>query len=67
MSQQSLVSDSVVDSIGEACPSSRSALLQTSAAFLFGAIVVYVMGFSPLATVHNAAHDTRHSVVMPCH
>lgn len=37
------------------------------AAALLGAAIVWVVGFAPLAVVHNAAHDTRHSAAFPCH
>ena len=36
-------------------------------AFLIGAGIVFMVGFSHLDSVHNAAHDTRHSLAFPCH
>ena len=36
-------------------------------AFLFGAFLVFCAGFAHSDTVHNAAHDTRHSFAFPCH
>ncbi|MEE3914604.1 CbtB-domain containing protein [Pseudomonas viridiflava] len=36
-------------------------------AALMGACLVYFAGFSHIAAVHNAAHDTRHSAAFPCH
>lgn len=36
-------------------------------AFLIGAGLVFMVGFSHLDAVHNAAHDTRHSLAFPCH
>ena len=32
-----------------------------------GIVVVFAAGFAPSETVHNAAHDTRHSFAFPCH
>jgi cobalt transporter subunit CbtB len=32
-----------------------------------GLAVVYLTGFAHSATVHNAAHDTRHAMAFPCH
>jgi cobalt transporter subunit CbtB len=32
-----------------------------------GALVLWVVGFSHLEPVHNAAHDARHSHAFPCH
>lgn len=36
-------------------------------AALFGAFVIWGVGFAPIAALHNAAHDTRHSMAFPCH
>jgi cobalt transporter subunit CbtB len=36
-------------------------------AFVFGIGLVYTTGFSYPATIHNAAHDTRHALSFPCH
>ena len=32
-----------------------------------GLIVVFAAAFAPGESVHNAAHDTRHSFSFPCH
>lgn len=42
-------------------------LTATIGALLIGAGLVYFAGFSHIAAVHNAAHDTRHSAAFPCH
>jgi cobalt transporter subunit CbtB len=34
---------------------------------LLGLFIVGFVGFSHLDVVHNAAHDTRHSLAFPCH
>jgi len=34
---------------------------------LFGFGLVFLTGFANSATVHNAAHDTRHAMAFPCH
>jgi cobalt transporter subunit CbtB len=41
--------------------------LQTFAALLFGMVIFYAVGFSPIGVAHNAAHDARHSLAFPCH
>lgn len=41
--------------------------LPVLAAALLGAVIVYGVGFSPIAAAHNAAHDARHVNVFPCH
>ena len=36
-------------------------------AALLGAFIVFMVGFSHIDALHNAAHDTRHSNGFPCH
>ena len=36
-------------------------------AALLGAVMIFGVGFSNLSVSHNAAHDTRHAMVFPCH
>jgi len=38
-----------------------------AAALLLGFVLVYTVGFAASASVHNAAHDTRHGLAFPCH
>ena len=44
-----------------------STVLQAGLAMVLGLFVVFMVGFSPIAAVHNAAHDVRHSSAFPCH
>lgn len=44
-----------------------SATMQNVAAMVFGALVLFAVGFSPMDVAHNAAHDTRHALAFPCH
>ena len=37
------------------------------AALLFGAFLVFGAGLAQSDTLHNAAHDGRHSFAFPCH
>ncbi len=32
-----------------------------------GTAFIFLLGFSHIEVVHNAAHDTRHSSAFPCH
>ena len=34
---------------------------------LLGLFIVLGVGFAPMAAVHNATHDVRHSAAFPCH
>ncbi len=43
------------------------ALAAPLAAAILGVVIVWVVGFSHVETIHNAAHDTRHSNAFPCH
>ena len=36
-------------------------------AVILGAVMIFGVGFSNLSVSHNAAHDTRHAMVFPCH
>ena len=36
-------------------------------AAILGVVIVFGVGFSNLSVAHNAAHDTRHAMVFPCH
>ena len=42
-------------------------MMAAAMAALLGALLVWGVGLSPIAALHNAAHDTRHSMVFPCH
>jgi cobalt transporter subunit CbtB len=37
------------------------------AAILLGVVFVGVTGFAPIQAIHDAAHNTRHSISFPCH
>jgi cobalt transporter subunit CbtB len=56
MENQRLVSGAVVDSKWPAL-----------VAAMLGALMIFGVGFSNLDVAHNAAHDTRHTMVFPCH
>ena len=42
-------------------------IIPALAALLLGAFLVLGIGFTHSDTIHNAAHDTRHSLAFPCH
>jgi cobalt transporter subunit CbtB len=42
-------------------------LIAAAMAAVLGVLMIWGVGFSPIAALHNAAHDTRHSMVFPCH
>ncbi|AOO80634.1 cobalt transporter subunit CbtB [Bosea sp. OK403] len=37
------------------------------AALLLGSVLIFTVGFAHSSSVHNAAHDTRHTLAFPCH
>jgi cobalt transporter subunit CbtB len=37
------------------------------ATFILGLGLVYAVGFAPMESVHDAAHDSRHALSFPCH
>lgn len=48
-------------------PSRAEALKIALVTFSLGALLVFLAGFAYSDTVHNAAHDTRHTLSFPCH
>lgn len=36
-------------------------------AAMLGLVILFGVGFAPIDVVHNAAHDGRHSLAVPCH
>lgn len=45
----------------------RVGAVQALAAVALGLFILFMVGFSPIEAVHNAAHDVRHSAAFPCH
>ena len=51
-----------------AAPASASqARAAALAAGLLGVFILFGVGFAGPSTIHNAAHDSRHSFAFPCH
>jgi cobalt transporter subunit CbtB len=50
-----------------AAAKSTGAVVQAALAMALGLFVVFMVGFSHIDAVHNAAHDVRHSNAFPCH
>ena len=38
-----------------------------AAALALGTVLVFTVGFAHSTSIHNAAHDTRHTLAFPCH
>lgn len=45
----------------------RAALLPALFAMVFGAVLVFGVGFAGSSEIHTAAHDARHAFAFPCH
>lgn len=45
----------------------RETLRAAFVAALLGVALVFLTGFAQPQLLHNAAHDTRHSLSFPCH
>ena len=54
-------------SAGSRAVSRWDAIAAALMAAVVGALVVWGVGFAPITALHNAAHDTRHSLAFPCH
>ncbi|MEV4610612.1 CbtB-domain containing protein [Neorhizobium sp. LMR1-1-1.1] len=57
----------VTNSAAAAASVSASKIIPLGMSALLGLFMVGFVGFSHLEVVHNAAHDTRHSLAFPCH
>jgi cobalt transporter subunit CbtB len=44
-----------------------TAVVPAILAALLGLFILWGVGFAGPSVIHNAAHDTRHSVYFPCH
>jgi cobalt transporter subunit CbtB len=51
----------------EVVGSKTSVKLAAGGAALLGIALLWGVGFASPALLHNAAHDTRHTVAFPCH
>ncbi|WP_281824151.1 CbtB domain-containing protein [Jannaschia rubra] len=51
---------------GHAVPKSRD-LAGLAFAAILGLGLIFVAGFSHSQTIHDVAHDQRHSMAFPCH
>jgi cobalt transporter subunit CbtB len=47
--------------------SARTGVLPALLAIALGLFFVYGVGFAVPSAIHNAAHDTRHTLAFPCH
>jgi cobalt transporter subunit CbtB len=54
-------------SAGSQISSRSETLVAAIFAALLGASLIWGVGFSHIDALHNAAHDTRHSIGFPCH
>jgi cobalt transporter subunit CbtB len=45
----------------------RERVVQALCAASLGAVLLFGAGFASMETLHNAAHDSRHSAGFPCH
>jgi cobalt transporter subunit CbtB len=61
-----MVETTTIETTGTA--TERTALVAPGLlAVLLGAFLVLGAGFAPIAALHDAAHDSRHSFAFPCH
>jgi cobalt transporter subunit CbtB len=51
----------------QSVPGVRSEVAGAVGALLLGVFVVFMVGFAGASVLHEAAHNTRHSIAFPCH
>jgi len=56
-----------ITSVAAVPSTSAQRLVASIVPILLGAFIFYGVALSPIAAIHNAAHDTRHAIVAPCH
>jgi cobalt transporter subunit CbtB len=61
------VNASVHSSQTSAGATTASKLVAIACVGLFGLGLVWAAGFANAEALHNAAHDSRHSLAFPCH
>ncbi len=52
---------------GQTSVKTTSPLMQAVFVALIGGMIVFAAGFAQSQTLHDAAHDIRHSTGFPCH
>ena len=67
MSQQTTTRETSGRAATQATASAGSRALQIGLAALLGTFLIAGTGLAHVDAVHNAAHDTRHSLAFPCH
>ncbi|VAV96506.1 hypothetical protein MNBD_ALPHA07-1036 [hydrothermal vent metagenome] len=45
----------------------QSGILPIIGAAFLGISLIFIAGFAKATVLHDAAHDTRHSIAFPCH
>ena len=62
-----LVSTQTIDTTSSTVEVSTERKLHAFLAAMLGLVIFFGVGFAPSEAVHNAAHDGRHSLAVPCH
>ncbi|NPC58304.1 CbtB domain-containing protein [Caenimonas soli] len=66
--QNSAIAASAATTVTDGARSARSkCLFEAVLAAVFGTVILWAVGFSPIEVVHDAAHDVRHANGFPCH
>jgi len=63
----SLMPPKAIERTAAASAARSDALIAAVMAAVLGVFVIWGVGFAPIGALHNAAHDTRHSMALPCH
>ena len=69
MSTKTLIASKTVATDNFKAKVSSEHIILGAVMFLAGALLIFAVGFAQGAGgfLHNAAHDTRHAVTIPCH
>ena len=59
--------DDIMNAMTQVKTAASTRLATIALVALIGAALLFTAGFANSATLHNATHDSRHSVGFPCH
>lgn len=64
---ESFIAQAATNSSTDQGASASSRIAAAAVAVILGSFILIGVGFAHSDTIHNAAHDSRHSFAFPCH
>ena len=67
MTTETMIQTQATANAGTTVSTKTSIRVSAALAFIFGAGLGVTTGIAGSSVLHNAAHDTRHTLAFPCH